>query len=478
MLKKLRNKKTAKKVWIVLAILIVPAFVLWGSGSLIRSRGEITYAGKIFGREISFLEFNDALSAVRIQMIMQFGDKFGEIQKYLNLESQAWERLILLAEAKKRKIKATDREVTELIEKYPFFQRKGNFNNTIYLEMLQYVFRTQARLFEEQTRQNLILSKLYKEVTKGVTLNDPEIKEAYRKNNEQVSVDYIAAIYADLAKGITPLEEENKDFFAKNSLQFKQPLSFNIEYITVPLENKNEKIIEDTIKNLISQLKKKQDLNKVAKDANLSAKETGLFGQTDPIAGIGWAPDVLNLISKARVGQILPPLRMDKNYYIIRLKEKKEAYIPDFEMVKDKVKEAVIKDKSQKLAKQKLGDCLEKLKEAYQTNPKSVDFERMAKDFGLKSAATDLLKYDGYIDGVGATENFWTAAGNLEEGKFSTIIEMPSGLYIIKLKSKVLVDEKKFESEKKEFSEKVLEQKKNEYFNKFLEELKKRVPFF
>ena len=40
MLRALRNKKTAKKVWIVLAVIIVPAFVLWGSGSLLRSKEE------------------------------------------------------------------------------------------------------------------------------------------------------------------------------------------------------------------------------------------------------------------------------------------------------------------------------------------------------------------------------------------------------------------------------------------------------
>ena len=97
MLKKLRNKKTAKKVWIILAILIIPAFVLWGSGSLIRSKQEATYAGRIFGRNISFLEYRDALDAVKNTAIMQFGDNFPEIEKVLNLESQAWMRIILLS---------------------------------------------------------------------------------------------------------------------------------------------------------------------------------------------------------------------------------------------------------------------------------------------------------------------------------------------------------------------------------------------
>jgi hypothetical protein len=55
---------------------------------------------------------------------------------------------------------------------------------------------------------------------------------------------------------------------------------------------------------------------------------------------------------------------------------------------------------------------------------------------------------------------------------------MPSGFYIIKLKSKVPIDEKKFESEKSDFGQKILSQKKQEHFTRFIEELKKKAQTF
>ncbi|MDD5097969.1 MAG: SurA N-terminal domain-containing protein, partial [Candidatus Omnitrophica bacterium] len=113
MLKILRNKKTAKKVWIVLAIIIIPAFTLWGFGSSSRSRQENAPAGKIFGKSVSSQEFKKALAAARTAAILQFGDNFPKVEKYLNLESQAWERLILLQEAKNRKLDITDQEVVD-----------------------------------------------------------------------------------------------------------------------------------------------------------------------------------------------------------------------------------------------------------------------------------------------------------------------------------------------------------------------------
>lgn len=466
MLKRLRQKKTAKKIWVILAILIVPAFVLWGVGGVWRSRGESGYVGKILGRKISVLEYTDALQATRNQAIIQFGDNLSEIQKRLNLESQAWERLILLAEAKRRHTNVSDSDVIELIESYPFFQRKGQFNNKIYSEMLRYVFRTQPRIFEEQIRQNLMLSKFFKQATDKIGISEEEIKREYRKANEEISIYYIAGLPSDFAKDLNPSDEEIKDYFAKNALEFKQPLSFNLDYIVSESENK--------IKAVAGHLNKKSDFQKLAKETDLAVKETGLFAQTDPIPGIGWSPQILNLISKFTIGEFSPLIQMDKNFYILRLREKKEAYIPDFEKIKDKVKERVIKNRSKEIARAKIEGGFKKLKELYALNPKTVDFNKIAKEYGLKSDSTDLFKYGSYVEGIGASDSFWVNALELKDEDFSQIIDMPSGFYIIKLKSRVPVEEKKFEEEKTEFSKKALLEKKEEYFTIFLEELKRR----
>lgn len=464
MLKKLRNKKFAKKVWIILAVIIVPAFVLWGSGSLSRSKQTASYAGKIFGKKIPLSEYLDALDAVKNNMKIQYGDRFQEIEKSLNLEYRGWERLILLYEARKRKITASDQEVIELIGNYHFFQRNGKFDNKTYTEILQYVFHAQSRVFEEQIRQNIILSKLYKQVTENVKVSDKEIKEEYRKLNEEISLHYIASCPADFAKQLKPAEEEIKDYFAKNSLQFKRPFSFNLDYITMESEDK--------IKGVAQHLNKKADFAKVAKDAALSVKETGLFAQTEPIPGIGWSPEILSLVSKLKIGQYTPIVRFDKTYYILRLKETKEPYIPEFEKVKDNVKEVFIKDRANKAAENKIKGCLEKLKLASQQNPDSIDFIKVAKECALKSGSTPRFKFDGYLEGIGATDTLWTAADTLKTGNFSEIVRMPSGFYVIKLNERIPIDEKKFETEKEEFSHLLLLQKRQENFFKFTEELK------
>jgi parvulin-like peptidyl-prolyl isomerase len=321
-----------------------------------------------------------------------------------------------------------------------------------------------------------MLSKLYNEVTEQVKLSDEEIKKEYTRLNEKISLYYIASQPLEFLKSITPSEEEIKDFFTKKSIQFKQPLSFNLEYISLVQENKYEGAIQDEIKKITLRLNKKEDFIKVAKDFNLQAKETGLFSQTDPIPGIGWSAQILGLLEKVKVGEYLPPIKMDKYYYILKLKERKEPYVPDFDTIKDKVKDSFIKHKSQNMARQKIEDCLKELKTTLQIDPKSIDFDKTAKVYGLKSGSTDLFQYGSYIEGIGASDTFWMRAQNLKENDFSDIVEMdPAGFYIIKLKSKIPIDEKKFGEEKTEFTQKFLAQKKEEYFNKYLEELKRKV---
>ena len=55
------------------------------------------------------------------------------------------------------------------------------------------------------------------------------------------------------------------------------------------------------------------------------------------------------------------------------------------------------------------------------------------------------------------------------------MIELPSGFYIIKLKDKPGLDEKKFFEDKVKFSEKLLGEKKQEFFDNFLKELIKKA---
>lgn len=466
MLKILRNKKTARKIWIILAVIILPAFVLWGSGSVTKdkTKGDTDIIGKVRGRKINLAQYRDSVNAVRNQAIIQFGDKFTEVQKYMNFDTQAWERIILLEEARSKRIAVSDNELMEALASYPFFQNKGKFDFKVYSDMLKYVFRTQERVFEEETRGNIKLAKLFKQTTDNMKIDDELIRKEYEKVNQQLSLYYIVASFADSNPKDRDIKEENlKEYYEKNKLEFKQPLSFNLEYLSSDSEDKISKLLPHANKN--------EYLQKLAKDAGLTFKETGLFAENNAIPGIGWSPQILSLIAKLQIGQYLPPIQIDKTFYLLRLKEKKEPYIPSYDEIKNKVKETFIKHAAEAIAKTKIEDCLAKLKQE-SVNQKTADFEKAAKLSGLKTGATELFKYGSYIEGIGASDIFWIVAKDLKPNEFSEPILLPSGYYIVKLKSKTNIDEKKFAEEKITFASKLLFQKKQDSFSNYINELK------
>ncbi|HNX81080.1 MAG TPA: SurA N-terminal domain-containing protein [Candidatus Omnitrophota bacterium] len=475
MLKQLRHKKTRKRLLIILAIIIIPAFTFWGASSAIRSSQE-NIAGKIFGRAVTLLEYKDAFEGVKNLAIMQFGDNYPEMQKRLNIEAQAWERLLLLYEAQHRGIRATDKEVETTILNYPFFRDKsGAFSERSYNEILRYVFRTKARDFEEQVRKNVMLSKLFDQVTKEITVTDKDVELEYRKGNEEISLTYAAGLTADFTASIVPSADDIKAYYAANSLQFRLPLSFNMDYIAIAGEGKNEKSMQEYLKNIISRLKKKESFEAIAKEMGNSVKETGFFAETDPIPGIGWSPQVSIMIFKAKQGEYLPPIFADNKYYLFKLKERKEPSIPELATIPDKVKEAYQKEKALEIAKSKTDSCQAKLKQDFMANPKSVDIDKAAKEFGLKSGQTLPFKFGSYIEGIGASDTFWLYAQTLKDNEPSSVITTQNGFYIIAVKSRTPFEAKKYAETKQEFSTKVLVQKQQEYFARFLYELKEKA---
>jgi len=334
MLKLLRNKKTAKKIWIGLAVIIIPAFAFWGFGGASRDRQEASIAGKIFGRNISNLEFRDSLLAVKTLAIMQFGDKLPEIEKYLNLEGQAWERLILLHEAKMRRINVKDKEVIEQIQNAPYFQDKFGFSNKIYQEVLRYVLRLQARIFEEQTRQNLILAKLYNQITQNVKISDEQIRQGYLKANEELNIYYIASLFSEFAKTIKPSEKEISNYFKQNKDMFKEPPTKDqptrIPELTQIKDKVKDALINETAKeiakdkiNACAEKLKQMEFNQAAAACGLKSAVTEFFKSSGTIENLGLAQIFWDNAKKLKDNQLSSVISNDQGYYIIKLKSLK-----------------------------------------------------------------------------------------------------------------------------------------------------------
>lgn len=479
MFKQLRNKKTQKKIWIILIIVIVFSFLFWGAGSIMHSQRGPNYAGRIGTRKISLLEYQDALRAIRNQALILWGDDFFKLEKQLNLQAQTWDRLLLLYEANRRKIKVSDTEVMNLIQSYHFFQKNAKFDLQIYQRLLKFMFYTQPRIFEEQTRDNIKIHKLYEDITADVKLTEDEIKNEYKKENEEARVDYLSAQPADFLNSVQLEEKQVEDYFKNHGLEFKKPESFNLQYLEIPYSTDAKELdintADEKAKSILSKLKKERDISKVAKENSLDLKETGFFSINDPIPGIGWSPEIIAIVTKLKINQLSPPIHTPKGWYFMKLKEKKEPYIPNFEEVKNQAHEKLILIKSREIAKKKIAAAFLKIKDMYKINPKAIDFRKIAREFNLKSGETGFFKRASYIPGIGISDKFFEVISNMKVDQISPILDMEHGLYIIKLKEQKIIDNEQYLKEKGDFSNRLIALKKGKVFSEYLERLRKAV---
>ncbi|MBN2453169.1 MAG: SurA N-terminal domain-containing protein [Candidatus Omnitrophica bacterium] len=212
MLDILRGKNVKKLVLIGILILILPAFVLWGTGNLGGSKTKgPSSVGLIDGKKVGFDDFADSLRAARCQIIMGYYDQPKLLDSLLNskefLGKFAWDRLLMANEAKKAGIRITDGDVVRYIRNHPMFMRNGSFDERFYIYVLRNNMGLEPRAFEEIARQNIAIQQLNDSLTVSIAVNDEEVTKAYKTANEKF----------DQKK----FEEERGDF-AKKTLEAKK----------------------------------------------------------------------------------------------------------------------------------------------------------------------------------------------------------------------------------------------------------------
>lgn len=228
MLKIMRGRFVKKTIFWALVVLILPAFVLWGSGSIGRGGGP-SYAGKIDNKKVSFEDFYKAVVGVRAQIILNYFDDQNTLETFLKDRSVigrgAWDRLIMEREARKRNIEVSNAEViTYITETNPIFNRGGAFDEQVYEYVLRNNMGLEPRTFEEIVRQNIALKRLNDMVSEGVTVTDREAMECYKRDNQRFRIAYISFAGSDFAGKVEVPEEEIKDYYDKHRSELIVPV--------------------------------------------------------------------------------------------------------------------------------------------------------------------------------------------------------------------------------------------------------------
>lgn len=397
MLKFFRQKHIAKIIFWGTLILILPAFVWWGTGSLGGSKNKgPSYVGTIGGEKISFDDFAGSVISIRCQIILNYFNQPEILNAFLKnkpfLAKLAWDRLIMLEEAKKYDIKISNKELVDTIRSHPIFNRNGKFDDKVYDYVLRYNLALEPRSFEEMVRQNLEIQRLNDIFTYDLKPTDEEILEEYMKDNGRFRIAYIMVDLKDFTGKVTIDESAIKDYYEKNKAQIMltpkskedktppRPATFdeakdNIKSFLIDVEARTlaykhatelHKNIEDLAAN------DKASFDEAASKLGLAVRTTPFFSKSDKIEDLGELTAVADIASSLKPAEISRPASTEKGIIIFKVLEIEK---PDDEKVK-----AARDDYSKKaLDRKKIGtleDWLRRLEKDAKLNIDFNDYEK------------------------------------------------------------------------------------------------------
>ena len=449
MLKELRKKKNVKRYIIWLIILIVPAFFFWGVQTV---RTSSVYVLKAFGMRVNLPQFIREMEKTRLSLMYRNPAQFSKIQKNINMEMETIRRLILLLDAKHRKLKATDQELVKTLKSIPYFKSKGNFSKNLYFKIVKGYFRTQPYIFEDMLKEEIIFKKLRDEVTKNIKVDEKEIEDLYRKENHKIKISYIKIPLEKLLSKIVPTPQQLEEYYNRHKEKYRLAPRIKIKYVKIPAQ-----ILKQTLK----RIKRMKRLEDISQFMGLPVLESNYFSLKEPIEGIGQEPQVNQIAFDLDAGRTSGLIPIKDGFLVIEVADKKPSSIPEFRDVEKIVKE----DFSRKKAQEEAMKLAEKIKESLLKGD-----EEIVRSQGIKIEETKLFALDEYIPGIGKGEQIFKSLPKNSKD-WSEPCLLGNSVFLFKLIEEHKPQEEDFQKQKDKIRKELLTYKKGMAFLQYMDRL-------
>jgi peptidyl-prolyl cis-trans isomerase D len=167
-------------------------------------------------------------AAARQQIQRQYPQYAGNPMIENMIESQMGQRLvqqeILLMEANKLGIQATDADVVDFLHKGQFgavlFPSGQFIGADRYGQFVSEQFGLSVTAFEDEVKQDIVINRLRSLITANVTVDEKEAREQYLKGNIKIKFDYAVISSDDIRKQINPSDADLEGFFKKNAARY------------------------------------------------------------------------------------------------------------------------------------------------------------------------------------------------------------------------------------------------------------------
>ncbi len=465
-----RNVKSlAPFLWLVIIAFIITIFAVWGGAGRLGAGRSTNTIARVKGEKISADYYFQNL-AQRLEMMK---NEFKEINKnliqQLNIPQQVLEQIIqqyiLLQKAKELGISVSDEELREKIINYPVFQIDGKFVGFDQYKRILEWNRIPISEFEEGIRKEVIIEKLIKILTAGITVTQEELWENYKKKNESVKMEYVIAeadkieleqepssseaqeyfnenkekyeiperreaslVFLnteDIKNEIELSDTEIEDYYKENEQQFTDPEMVKVSRIYLPFEDKEKEMVEVEGQNILEKIKQGQDFAELARlhSKDPKANEGGDWGLYEWRTLPSQEQEEIERLSAGINSDLI---ESEEGISILKVTEKNPPRTRSLEEVKDRIQNILKDQKAREQAEERIIE-LEKIAK------KEKSLAGAAQMSGREIINTGLLKEQEPIVDIDPSGTISRTLFQLQEKEISSPVYTYQGVGIAQL---------------------------------------------
>ncbi len=220
---------------------------------------------------------------------------------------------------------------------------------------------------------------------------------------------------------------------------------------------------------LDAQITKASDLDGIAKANGLTVQDAGPFLRDEPIPGVGPAAQASQQAFTLKVGEVSPAVQVGQGYMIFNVVGSEEPRMPTLDEVKDKVRDAVVKQKALEMASAKAREALAALKVA-------PDFEAAAKAAGFEVLSSSDFQSRGMaLPGVGVNAQAEHTAFLLQSGAVSDPVTTEDAVAIVKMVERQDVTPAQVEAGRAALREQMLNDRRGRFFSSYMGKAREKM---
>ncbi|MBI2567280.1 MAG: SurA N-terminal domain-containing protein [Candidatus Schekmanbacteria bacterium] len=191
--------------------------------------------------------------------------------------------------------------------------------------------------------------------------------------------------------------------------------------------------------------------------------ETGFFGQSELVPGIGRSREFADATFATEIGKWSAPTKTFRGYYFIRPLEKKEPHAAALAEVRADVQEALKKSKAMEKAREKMRAAAEQVRAG------TRNWEQAAADLGTKSVDSELIKRGAYLTDVGRSEELDKLMFSLAPGELGGPLEVKDAIVLVSVVERQDIAAAQADQQRESLRKELRSRKQNNYYSAWVQ---------